>query len=72
MATVKTRVWDPAEYLETEEEISAYLAEVAAIGDPDLISAAAGDVVRARAMANARPDDRRLGMGRAARFAVNE
>jgi probable addiction module antidote protein len=67
--TVKTRVWDPAEYLETEEEISAYLAEVSAIGDPDLIIAAEGDVARARAMANAKRGDGRLEMSMAARFA---
>jgi DNA-binding phage protein len=52
METVKAGVWDPAEYLETEEAISAYMEEVFAIGDPDLIIAATEDVSRARETAS--------------------
>jgi probable addiction module antidote protein len=50
MKPVKTTVWDPAEYLETEEEIQSYLADIFESGDPDLIIAAIGDVSRARGM----------------------
>jgi probable addiction module antidote protein len=47
---VKTTVWDPAEYLETEEQIAVYLEDIFKSGDPDLIIAAIGDVARARGM----------------------
>jgi probable addiction module antidote protein len=50
MKPVKTTVWDPAEYLETEEQITAYLDDVFKSDDPDLIVAAIGDVARARGM----------------------
>ncbi|MDR3334677.1 MAG: putative addiction module antidote protein [Treponema sp.] len=52
MKPIKTTVWDPAEYLETEEEIQAYLSDIFESGDPDLIIAAIGDVSRARGMSN--------------------
>ncbi len=50
MKPVKTTVWDPAEYLETEEEITAYLDDIFETNDPDLIISAIGDVARARGM----------------------
>ena len=50
MKPVKTTVWDPAQYLETEEDINLYLEEIFKIGDPGLIVAAIGDVARARGM----------------------
>ena len=50
MKAVKTTVWDPAEYLKTEEEISAYLNDVFSSNDSKLIIAAIGDVARARGM----------------------
>jgi probable addiction module antidote protein len=50
MKPVKTTVWDPAEYLETEEQISAYLEDIFETGDSELIVAAIGDVARARGM----------------------
>ncbi|MDR2184239.1 MAG: hypothetical protein LBO80_01020 [Treponema sp.] len=37
MKPVNTTVWDPAEYLETEEQIIAYLDDIFKSGDPDLI-----------------------------------
>jgi probable addiction module antidote protein len=51
MKPIKTTVWDPAEYLESEEEIQAYLSDIFESGDPELIVAAIGDVSRARGMA---------------------
>ena len=50
MKPVKTTVWDPAEYLETEEQIAVYLEDIFKSADPDLIIAAIGDVARARGM----------------------
>jgi len=50
MKPVKTTVWDPAEYLETEEQIAAYLEDIFKSGDPDLMVAAIGDVARASGM----------------------
>jgi probable addiction module antidote protein len=50
MKAVKTTIWDPAEYLETEEDITAYLDDVFSTGDTQLIVAAIGDVARARGM----------------------
>jgi probable addiction module antidote protein len=56
MKPVKTSVWDPAEYLETEEQITAYLDDIFKSGDPDLIVAAIGDVARARGMSKIASD----------------
>ena len=50
MKPVKTTAWDPAEYLETEEQIIAYLDDIFQSGDPGLIVTAIGDVARARGM----------------------
>jgi len=50
MKPVKTTVWDPAEYLQSEEEITTYLNDVFSTNDAQLIVAAIGDVARARGM----------------------
>lgn len=50
MKKVRTTVWDPAEYLETDEEITTYLSDIFATNDTQLIVAAIGDVARARGM----------------------
>jgi len=50
MKPVKTTLWDPAEYLETEEQIAAYLEDIFKSGDPELMVTAIGDVARARGM----------------------
>ena len=42
--------WDAAEYLDSEEMIAEYLNLALEDGDPALISAALGDVARARGM----------------------
>jgi probable addiction module antidote protein len=54
--TVKTNVWDPAEYLGTEEQIAAYLEDVFESGNPELIIAAIGDAARARGMSKTAND----------------
>ena len=50
MKTVKTSVWDHAKYLETDEEIYAYLSDIFSTNDSRLIVAAIGDVARAQGM----------------------
>ena len=42
--------WDAAEYLDSEEMITEYLNLALEDGDPALISAALGDIARARGM----------------------
>jgi probable addiction module antidote protein len=46
----KTKAWDVTEHLDTPEAIAAYLEAAFEDGDPSLISAAIGDVARARGM----------------------
>lgn len=51
MATkIKLRRWDVADYLQTEEEIAAYLEAAAEQNEPELMAVALGDVARARNM----------------------
>jgi len=56
MKPVKTTTWDPAEYLKSEEEITAYLNDVFLTSDTRLILAAIGDVARARGMSKVAGD----------------
>ena len=51
MAKTETRPWDPAEHLETEEDMTAYLNVALEEGDLSLIMATLGDIARARRMA---------------------
>ena len=52
MTKIQTRPWDAADYLETDEDVVAYLEAAFDDGDPGLIAAALGDVARARGMTN--------------------
>lgn len=47
---LKTRPFDAAEYLENEEDVTAYLDEALSTGDPSFIADAIGTVARARGM----------------------
>lgn len=58
----KTRAWDSAEHLETNEDIAAYLDAVLAENDPALLTHALGVVARARGMTELA---RETGLGRA-------
>ncbi len=58
---LKTRVWDPAENLDTEEDMAAYLEAALEGGDPTLIGAALGDIARAKGMTQMARD---TGLGR--------
>lgn len=58
---VKFSRYDTADYLKTEDEITAYLDAVMEDGDPALIAAALGDVARARNLSQLARD---VGMSR--------
>ena len=48
--TIKTRPFDMANYLGSEEDVAEYLGQVLAEGDPAELAAALGDIARARGM----------------------
>ena len=50
MSKIKTRPFDMANYLGTEEEVAEYLRQVLEEGDPAELAAALGDIARARGM----------------------
>jgi probable addiction module antidote protein len=50
MGKLKTTRWDPAKHLKTDKDIVYYLEAVFEDGDPALITAALGDVARAKGM----------------------
>ena len=58
---VKTRRWDPASTLRSEEEMAAYLEAALEDGDPGLIAAVLGDIARAKGMSAVA---RKAGLGR--------
>ena len=49
MAKVQTRPWDPAEHLESEEDIAAYLEAASEYDDPDLMADVLDDIARSKA-----------------------
>ena len=59
MNKVKTTLWDPAEYLETETDVITYLNDIFSTNDPKLIVAAIGDVARAQGMSKISGDTKR-------------
>jgi probable addiction module antidote protein len=58
---VKTMPWDGSEHLKTEEDMAAYLEAAIEDGDPVVISAAIGDIARAKGMSQIA---RETGLGR--------
>jgi probable addiction module antidote protein len=50
MAKSKTKTYEAAEYLETEEDMAAYLQAALEDGDPALVIHALGNIARARGM----------------------
>ena len=61
MPKTKTIPWDPAEHLESEEDMAAYLEAALAEGEPALFAAALGDIARAKGMTQIARD---AGLGR--------
>lgn len=52
----KFRIFDAAEFLDSEEAIAAYLSAVLDENDPDLLLAALGDIARAKGVARLAED----------------
>ena len=50
MRETGTRPWDPAEHLETAEDMVAYLEAALEQDDPQLVAAVLGDIARAKGM----------------------
>ena len=50
MSTIKTRPFDMANHLRSEEEITEYLRQVLEDNDPAELAGALGDIARARGM----------------------
>ena len=50
MSNLKTRPFDMANYLNSEEEVAEYLRQVLEDNDPTELAAALGDIARARGM----------------------
>jgi probable addiction module antidote protein len=61
MAKTRTRPWDAAEHLGTEEDMAAYLEAALQEGDPTLVAAALGDIARAKGITQIA---RETGLGR--------
>ena len=59
--TTKTRPWDAAEYLESAEDMAAYLEAALEEGDASLVAAVLGDIARAKGMTDIA---RTTGLGR--------
>ena len=50
MPRTKTYLWDAADYLNTREDMIAYLDAALEGGDPNLIASVLGDIARAEGM----------------------
>jgi len=61
MAKTKTLPWDATEYLETDEDMAAYLEAALEEEDAALFAAALGDIARAKGMTEVA---RETGLGR--------
>jgi len=61
MAKTKTRPWDAAEHLATEEDMAACLEAALKDGEPTLAAVALGDIARAKGMSQIA---RATGLGR--------
>jgi probable addiction module antidote protein len=58
---IKTRKWDLAEHIKTEEDVVAYLDAALDDGDPELVTAVLGDIARSKGMAKIA---KKTGLGR--------
>jgi probable addiction module antidote protein len=61
MAKTKTRPYDAVEYLDTPEDMAAYLEAALEDGDPAVVTHALGTIARARGMSQIARD---TGLGR--------
>jgi probable addiction module antidote protein len=61
MGKTVTTPWDPADHLDTAEDMAAFLEAALEEGDPALVAAALGDIARAKGMSQVA---REAGLGR--------
>jgi probable addiction module antidote protein len=61
MPKTRTIRWDPAAHLDSEEAMAAYLEAALEDGDPTVVTAALGDIARAKGMTRVA---RKAGLGR--------
>ena len=61
MAKTRTKKWDAADHLKTDEDMAAYLEAALEEDDPTLVAAALGDIARAKGMSQIA---RETGLGR--------
>lgn len=61
MSKTLTTPWDPADHLESEEDMAAYLEAALREGDATLVAAALGDIARSKGMTQVA---RAAGLGR--------
>jgi probable addiction module antidote protein len=61
MPKTRTTRWDPATHLTSEEAMAAYLEAALEDGDPTVVTAALGDIARAKGMTRVA---RKAGLGR--------
>jgi len=61
MAKTRTKKWDAAEHLRSDEDTAAYLEAALEDGDPALVAAVLGDIARAKGMTEVA---RQAGLGR--------
>ena len=61
MTKTVPRIWDPAEHLQSDEDMAAYLEAALEEGDAALFAAALGDIARAKGMSQLARD---TGLGR--------
>jgi probable addiction module antidote protein len=50
MAKTRTKKWDAADHLKSDEDMAAYLEAALEEDDPALVAAALGDIARAKGM----------------------
>jgi probable addiction module antidote protein len=50
MAKTRTKKWDAADHLKTDEDMATYLEAALEEDDPALVAAALGDIARAKGM----------------------
>ncbi len=63
MRKTETFPWDPVDYLETREDMVAYLDAALEDGDAKLIAMVLGDIARAKGMAQITDDEALMGEG---------
>jgi probable addiction module antidote protein len=61
MAKTRTKRWDAAEHLRSDEDMAEYLEAALEDGDPALVAAVLGDIARAKGMTEIA---RQAGLGR--------